>query len=346
MHRPTRGSSTASWAATSRPAPYVLRMTPNQVTFVSAIFSYASIAAIALFKPSGLLAAGVTLGLVLGYALDSADGQLARLRGGGSVAGEWLDHMVDCGKIAALHLAGVGVVLTLLPRGQARVAVLAGRVRDRRDRLLLRHDPHRPVASRAGRHRSAAAAPDAHAPLWRSLLVLPTDYGLMCLVFATIAFPKVFMTLYALLFLGTFVFLIAVSVKWYREISAFGRRPAVGSAGLMIMLRRRRARSPGPARVLLAHPSPDLYGSDRMLVESVRSLTEAGCVVTVALPIDGPLVPLLQQAGAGVVIVETLVLRKSLMSPRGLITLLTTGLRSFATRGTSRALCSSLTSST
>ena len=96
----------------------------------------------------------------------------------------------------------------------------------------------------------------------------------------------------------------------------------------MIKLRRRRARSPGPARVLLAHPSPDLYGSDRMLVESVRSLTEAGCIVTVALPMDGPLVPLLQQAGAGVVIVETLVLRKSLMSPRGLITLAVTGLRS------------------
>jgi glycosyltransferase involved in cell wall biosynthesis len=96
----------------------------------------------------------------------------------------------------------------------------------------------------------------------------------------------------------------------------------------MIRLRRRRARSPGPARVLLAHPSPDLYGSDRMLVESVRSLTEAGCIVSVALPIDGPLVALLQQAGAGVVIVETLVLRKSLMSPRGLITLAVTGLRS------------------
>jgi hypothetical protein len=72
-----------------------------------------------------------------------------------------------------------------------------------------------------------AAAADHHAPPWCSLVVLPTDYGLMCVLFATVAVPRVFMTLYALLFLGTLVFFIAVSVKWYREISGFGRRPVV-----------------------------------------------------------------------------------------------------------------------
>ena len=43
--------------------------------------------------------------LVVGYAFDAADGQLARLRGGGIIAGEWLDHMVDAIKVASLHLA-------------------------------------------------------------------------------------------------------------------------------------------------------------------------------------------------------------------------------------------------
>ena len=42
---------------------------------------------------------------MFGYALDSADGQVARLTGGGSLLGEWLDHMIDSTKIAALHLA-------------------------------------------------------------------------------------------------------------------------------------------------------------------------------------------------------------------------------------------------
>ena len=43
--------------------------------------------------------------LLLGYAVDSADGQLARLRSGGSLAGEWLDHCLDVVKVSALHLA-------------------------------------------------------------------------------------------------------------------------------------------------------------------------------------------------------------------------------------------------
>lgn len=37
-----------------------------------------------------------------GYACDSADGQLARLRYGGSAAAEWLDPAVDAGKILSL----------------------------------------------------------------------------------------------------------------------------------------------------------------------------------------------------------------------------------------------------
>ena len=50
---------------------------------------------------------GITVAvlLVLGYALDSADGQLARLRGGGSLQGEWLDHTVDSLKVVVVHLA-------------------------------------------------------------------------------------------------------------------------------------------------------------------------------------------------------------------------------------------------
>ena len=204
---------------------YVLRMTPNQVTFVSAIFSYAAIATIALVRPSGWMAAGVTVGLVLGYALDSADGQLARLRGGGSVAGEWLDHMVDCAKIASLHLAVLVSFYRFFHLARPESLFLPGAFEIVAIVFFfgtILTDQLRRAQIPAGQ---PAAAPDHHAPLWRSLLVLPTDYGLMCLVFATVAFPRVFMTLYGLLFLGTFVFLIAVSVKWYREISAFGRRP-------------------------------------------------------------------------------------------------------------------------
>ena len=210
-------------------AAYALKMTPNQVTFVSAIFSYAGIALIALVRPSGWSAAAVTLALVLGYALDSADGQLARLRGGGSVAGEWLDHMVDCAKISALHLAVLVSFFRFFPIARPESLFLPGAFEIAAVVFFfgtILTDQLRRAQGVAGQ---PAAAADHHAPLWRSLVVLPTDYGLLCLVFATMAWPHLFMALYGLLFLGTLLFLVAVLVKWYREISSFGR-PAPASA--------------------------------------------------------------------------------------------------------------------
>src|SRR5690349_3353606 len=70
-------------------AAYQVGLTPNQVTYLSATFTFGGLLLLALAPatwPVGLL---VTVCLVLGYALDSADGQLARLRGGGSLLGEW-----------------------------------------------------------------------------------------------------------------------------------------------------------------------------------------------------------------------------------------------------------------
>lgn len=84
---------------------HALGLSPNQVTLVSAVFSFAAVAVVALGEPSWGQGAAVWAGLAVGFAFDSADGQLARLRGGGSAAGEWLDHVVDCAKITALHSA-------------------------------------------------------------------------------------------------------------------------------------------------------------------------------------------------------------------------------------------------
>ncbi|NDR52976.1 glycosyltransferase family 4 protein [Actinomyces sp. 565] len=75
--------------------------------------------------------------------------------------------------------------------------------------------------------------------------------------------------------------------------------------------------TPSPL-VLVAHPSPDLYGSDWQLVETITGLIESGYRVNVALPADGPLVPVLKGVGARVAVVPFTVLRKALLSPRGL----------------------------
>lgn len=77
-------------------------------------------------------------------------------------------------------------------------------------------------------------------------------------------------------------------------------------------------------RVFIAHPSPDLYGSDRVLLETVTALRDDGLEVVVALPHDGPLAPALVARGATVTVVPMLVLRKALLRPSGLLTVLTT----------------------
>lgn len=79
--------------------------------------------------------------------------------------------------------------------------------------------------------------------------------------------------------------------------------------------------------VLLAHASAELYGSDLQLVETATALREAGTEVVVALPHEGPLVKELLGAGAGVEIVDMPVLRKAVLSPRGIVGLLAHTLR-------------------
>lgn len=74
-------------------------------------------------------------------------------------------------------------------------------------------------------------------------------------------------------------------------------------------------------RVLVTHPSGELYGSDRMLLETVSGLVEAGADVTVALASDGPLSAEARTRGAAVVVCPSPVLRKTMLSVRGLAVL-------------------------
>ena len=72
------------------------------------------------------------------------------------------------------------------------------------------------------------------------------------------------------------------------------------------------------SRVLVAHPSAELYGSDRVLLESVVGLIEHGYSVIVTVPTPGPLVHRLKSAGAQVILTPTPVLRKEFLSTSGL----------------------------
>lgn len=197
---------------------YVLRMTPNQVTVLSGLFSLVSTVALTTVRPSVPLGVLVAAGLVVGYALDSADGQLARLRGGGSLAGEWLDHVVDAARMPAVHMAVLIALFRfghlspgwlLVPLAYALAVtvtyfsvILAGQIRAR---------------TGAAQHvrRDGVATSDS---ALRSLATIPVDFGAICLVFVLWGVQEAFLIAYVALF-AVNVLHMAVSVsRKYREL--------------------------------------------------------------------------------------------------------------------------------
>ncbi|WP_138731713.1 CDP-alcohol phosphatidyltransferase family protein [Modestobacter excelsi] len=201
---------------------YHAGLTPNAVTGISAAFSAAGVALLALVAPSWAMGVAVAACLVVGYALDSADGQLARLRGGGSPAGEWLDHMVDAAKASSLHLAVlIGLyrfgdldsrAWLLVPLGYCVVDAVLYFGTMLNDALRAQHGV--PIRSQQRGERAGVL---------RSLLVLPTDYGLLCCVFVLFGAPALFLPVYTLLLVAMTAFLALASVKWFREMDRLPR---------------------------------------------------------------------------------------------------------------------------
>lgn len=74
--------------------------------------------------------------------------------------------------------------------------------------------------------------------------------------------------------------------------------------------------------ILVANPSSELYGSDRMFLESVEALLADGWRVVTALPAPGPLVDRVERLGATVHLQPSPVLRKASRSPAGMLQLL------------------------
>lgn len=70
--------------------------------------------------------------------------------------------------------------------------------------------------------------------------------------------------------------------------------------------------------ILVSHPSPDLYGSDLQLLESVTALAGRGHPVHVVLPRTGPLEKLLVDRGASTEVIPFPVSRKSVLNPKAL----------------------------
>jgi phosphatidylglycerophosphate synthase len=191
-------------------------LTPDAVTGLSALCTTVGIAAIALAPHTWSVGALVTAFLVVGYALDSADGQLARLRGGGSPAGEWLDHMVDAAKIASLHLAvlvglyrrdDIDHAWLLIPLAFSVLDVVHFFATLLNEALRSQHG----ATTRATRTEERPS-------VLRSVVAMPTDYGVLCLVFVLLGSPVGFLSAYGFMLAGTAGYLVLALPHWRREM--------------------------------------------------------------------------------------------------------------------------------
>jgi phosphatidylglycerophosphate synthase len=194
-------------------------LTPNAVSVISAAFTFTGIGFLAFGDLSWGLGILVWLCLAIGYAFDAADGQVARLRGGGSLSGEWLDHVVDSAKLSSLHLAVLiaayrgfdlpHAAWLLVPIGFCIVAAVSFFAMILNDHLKAIH------ALKTG----AAPAKKGAGSRAKSLLLIPTDYGFLCLTFVLLGGTQVFFALYTLVFVANLGHLLLASVKWFRDMS-------------------------------------------------------------------------------------------------------------------------------
>lgn len=189
----------------------------NGITMISAAFSAAAVVLIAVAPASAWLGVAVAVLLAAGYILDSADGQVARLTGTSSLAGEWLDHLVDSVRVPAIHLAvlvgiwqGSGLpewsawlplAYTLTSVGHFMSQILAEQLLKTREKDT-----------------------EARTGALRSWLALPTDMGTLCWVFLAWGDPVLFIAAYGGLFFLNLIVVIASVKRKYQALRAPDRR--------------------------------------------------------------------------------------------------------------------------
>lgn len=193
---------------------FALRMTPNQVTLVSAMITALGLVVLVIGEPTPLRAVFVALLLMLGFALDSADGQVARLTGRGSSAGEWLDHVVDSAKVVLVHSAvlivgyrflDIDPIWLLVPLAFQVVGVLTFFGGELERHLRAAPQPGRTTGER-------------EPSMIRAIGLLPADYGVLAISFVFLSWPPLFIVTYSILLIANAAIACLLLRKWFRAL--------------------------------------------------------------------------------------------------------------------------------
>ena len=203
-------------------AAYGARLTPNQVTAVSAVFTFSGLAVLALAPAE---ASGRTPGRR--PARPRIRPGLGRrptgpLTGGGSLGGEWLDHTVDWSRwwrstsrcwspSTAASTSTSRWLLVPLAFAVASSVHFFG---------MILVDLFRRV--RSAEAPDTIEAPPAPSRV-SSLLKVPTDYGVLCLAMLLLGFHGPFVGVYTVLAAAMVGYTALVLGKWRRDIAHLER---------------------------------------------------------------------------------------------------------------------------
>lgn len=190
-------------------------ITPNALSFTSFLVSLAGIAClVSLGSESPLLAGALAAGLLAaGYVLDSADGQLARLTGRQSAAGEWLDHTLDSVRLPAVHL---GVLWAAVLVDRPELAIVAGI-------FAITSSAHFFSQNLGGLLRDAGSARRHDTAPMQSWVLLPTDPGALYWLLALWAWHDAFVAAYIGLFACNAIHACAAATRRWRELATIDK---------------------------------------------------------------------------------------------------------------------------
>lgn len=171
---------------------FAYRLTPNQVTAISACLSVIGMLVL-IFAPAawwtGII---VAVFLAAGYLFDSADGQLARVSGVSSKTGEWVDHVVDAFRSPAIHAAVAVAVMLHRSDNYAWLAIVALVYCLVTSGQFLSQILAEQFVRSAGRKQTRGSDK-------RSWILLPTDPGTLCWSFVLWGFAPLFAFVYTAL---------------------------------------------------------------------------------------------------------------------------------------------------
>ncbi|MEP9373748.1 CDP-alcohol phosphatidyltransferase family protein [Mesorhizobium sp. KR1-2] len=187
------------------------QLTPNAVSIMSIALTLTGLVGLIALKPSIPVALLVTLLLLAGYALDSSDGQLARLRGAQCPRGEWLDHVIDAFKMVAVHWSAL---IFLLKNVEENYILIFSTV--------FIFQSFSSVIYFSGILKSKIRTPDrgsgdglkvVEPSFVRDTALIFLDYGVLCMIFVFSFNPNLFIICYVILMLLFVTFSIYSLVK-------------------------------------------------------------------------------------------------------------------------------------